>query len=88
MRIKIRYHGNMPTKKQQIDAWTKIVGKLRKDWHSEAIKAELRKFGWTLARVSTENGYYRNEDTDKLKRSWPCCQFVIGEIRSRLRTCG
>ncbi|EAU53565.1 helix-turn-helix domain-containing protein [Mariprofundus ferrooxydans] len=58
----------------------KRVKRPRTGWHREDIKAELRKRGWPLVRVSTEHGYARKSAQATLGHSWPKMERIIANI--------
>ena len=48
------------------------------DWHREDITCELRKRGWTWARIGRATGYARPDDV--LRRKWAAMERIVADL--------
>jgi Ner family transcriptional regulator len=49
------------------------------DWHPADILAALKKRGFSLVKLSTDNGYHPTAAGKALKRSWPAMEKIIAD---------
>jgi Ner family transcriptional regulator len=58
-----------------------MTRKARQGWHKEDIKAELRKRGWSFARLGRLYNYRQpGQPRHVLRQRWPAMEKVIADI--------
>lgn len=63
----------------RIDGPEPVPQEPESDWHPADVLAALKKRGFSLVKLSTDNGYHPTAAGKALKRSWPALEKIIAD---------